>query len=342
MPGTPAAFEDWSANPVTAHSMAAQSSRVTAGPLMVNLAGEGGVGNGGNDSDAIRRTITKTPSGATFRVPAGEYGMNAETLKMLAKFTLEGDGGDTSWFKLTEDTNGAALAVEAIGTGVRGSYGARVKGIGINLANAPHATGVRLGTNDVVHGAWAALDDVRVEGGAISLDSQAVNARVTNVHFLNPTKSFVKARENGLELRIDGAIFELSPAYTVDTVMDIAVTTGGIKGAVYGNFLTLNNQGTITTGCVLVQCPNGSTASVPCRFFGCTWDNLSVPAYDFRNVTDCHVIGGWSNAAVGAGHGAIRFYGGGGHTVALQQQLNGADCSFDFAGGSPAGIVLLG
>jgi hypothetical protein len=338
----PAAFDDWQANPVVAHAQATEATKITAGPLHVNLMGEGGVGNGGDDSDAIRKTILKTPSGAVFRAPAGDYGMDAETLRMLSKFAIQGDGADSSWFTLTEDTGGAALAVEAIGDGVRGSYGARVRGIGINLVNAPHATGIRLGVDDVVHGAWAACDDVRVEGGAISLDSQAVNAKVSNFHFLNPTQAFVKARENGLELRLDNGIFELSPTFTVDTVLDIQVATGGIKGAVYGNFLTLNNQGTITTGCVLVQCPNGSTASVPCRFFGCTWDNLTVPAYDFRNVTDCHVIGGWANAAAGAGHGAVRFYGGGGHTIAFQQQLNGVNCSIDFAGGSPIGIVLLG
>lgn len=338
-------FEDYQSNPVMAHKTVSDSARVTAGPTYVNLRGEGGVGNGvTDDSAAIRKSILAAPSGATLRVPAGEYMVDAATLRLLSKAAIWGDGSDSSWFTLIGDTSDAALAIECLGVDVRTSYGARVRGIGINLANAPHATGIRLGVDDIVRGAWTACEDIRVEGGAISLDCQAVNALIKHFHFINPSQSFVRARENGLELRIYDGIFDLSPGRTVDIVMDISVTTGGAKGAVYMRDVALNNSGTVTSGCVLVQCPDGSTASLPIRATNCTWDNLTVPAYDLRNVTDSQIMGGWANCAAGVGNGGIRFKGGGAHTIMGLQQLNGGSgeaCSFDLVDG-PAGLTLVG
>jgi hypothetical protein len=326
-----------------------EAQRVTVGPTFVNLKGQGGVGNGfGNDSPAVLATMAAAPSGATMQAPAGEYMVDPDVLKLLVKQNIIGDGADTTWFTLRSDTAGAALALEVAGAGsVRGYYGTRIKGIGINLANAPSATGIRtgvLGGNGLTAN-WTHLDDVRVEGGAVSMDCQAVNVKLTNFHFINPTTSFLVIHPTGQEFRGFDGVLECSPGVAIAVAIDIPILVGGPAGAVYLRHVHLNNLGTVSRG-IYAHCPNGSTASVPVRCTDVVLDNMAGPGYDLVNVTDALITAGWVNCAAGVDNGAIRFYGGGAHTVIGQQQLNGGFAgnasTFDFAGGSTAGVTLIG
>lgn len=324
-----------------------QLEKIVVGPSQINLKGYGALGDGStNDSSAIAAALIAGPTGAVVRVPAGEYMMDPATLQLLAKRYLLGDGSDTSWFTLRSDTSGPAMLVDVTGSGVRGAYGTRIKGIGINLVNAPSAVGIQMGAigGSGLHSAWTWLDDIRVEGGVTSLDCQSVNCKLTNFHFLNPSTSFIIVHPNGQEFTAYDGIWEVSPSHTVATAMDIPILVGGAAGAVYLRDIKLNNAGTVSQG-IYEHCPNGSTASVPLRCTNLTLDNIAGPGYNLENVTDAQVMGGWVNAAAGTGNGAVRFYGGGGHTFMGLEQLNGGGgsaCSFDFAGGTPTGIVLLG
>lgn len=317
--------------------------RITVGPTYVNLTGSGGVGNGaGNDSIAITNTLNEASDGAIVRAPVGEYMVDPSTMSLVSSRRIEGDGQESTWFTLISDTSGAALEVNIAGGGPsrRTQYGPGIRGIGINLANAPSATGLKFGANT----AWVHVDDILIIGGAVSFDSLAPNCKITNFHFLNPSVTFVRAVQAGLELHLYDGKLEVSPGVTVPNLMDISVATGGIKGAVYLRQIECNNIGTVNRG-IYVHCPDGSTASLPLRCTMVTLDNLAGPGYDLVNVTDAEIFGGWVNSAAGTTNGAIRFYGGGGHTVIGQQQLNGGTsggCTFDFAGATPAGIVLLG
>lgn len=325
-----------------------QLEKITAGPTYVNLRGQGGVGNGStDDSAAITATLAAAPSGAIIRVPAGEYMMNPATLALLAKAHIWGDGCDTSWFTLISNTAGAAMSIDInVAGGVRTNYGARVKGIGLNLGNAPSALGILVGNSGGAgsHSNWCWLDDIRVEGGVTSFDCQSVNTKVTNFHFINPSTSFVRALSTGLELRLREGVCEVGPSHTVAKAFDFSVPSGGPWGAVYMHDVELNNTGTVTQ-CMVVACPNGSTASVPVRCINVTLDNLAGPGYDLQNVTDFQAIGGWINAAAGTTNGAVRIYGGGSHTFMGIEQMNGGSsggCSYDFAGGSTVGVTSIG
>lgn len=321
----------------------AQLERINLGPTHVNVKAFGALGNGAaNDSAAITAAYAAAADGAIMRFPVGEYMVDPAILAILASRRIEGDGQYMTWLKLRSDTAGAALDLNITGGGpsTRTQYGPQVKGIGINLGLAPSATGIKFRGNT----AWVHVDDILIEGGAWSLDSQAPNCKVTNFHFLNPSGGFVKAVEAGLELRIYDGILEVSPAVTVPVLMDIGVLTGGIKGAVYLRDIACNNIGTVNRG-IYVHCPNGSTASLPLRTTNVTLDNLAGPGIDLENVTDAQIMGGWLNSAAGTTNGAVRFYGGGAHTFMGVQQLNGgsgAACTYDFAGATPTGIVLLG
>ncbi len=320
--------------------------RIVVGPSQIDLQAYA-AGNGvDNDSAGITTALTTGPTNGLVVVPAGEYMVDPTVMRLLSKRSIVGDGGDSSWFTLRSNTSGAALAIESDGIGVRASYGTRVKGIGINLVNAPSATGIRVGeaAGDGLTGNWTHLDDIRVEGGVLSFDCQSLNTKLTNFHLLNPTTSFIKVSPTGQEFRCWDGVFEVVPGATVQVAFDIPILVGGAAGAVYVRDLALNNAGTVLKG-FYEHCPNGSTASVPLRCTNVTLDNLSGPGYDLVNVTDAQIMGGWVNAASGTTNGAIRFYGGGQHTVMGVQQLNGGSsggCSYDFAGATPTGIVLLG
>lgn len=320
--------------------------RITVGPTYLNLKADGS-GNGvDNDSAAIAAILTDGETGGVIRVPAGEYMVDPGVMAMLVKRAIWGDGGDTTWFTLRSDTSGAALSLEVVGAGVRGAYGTRIRGIGINLVNAPNATGIQLGSpgGDGLKANWTHLDDVRVEGGKKALDCQAVNVKLTNFHFVNPTEAFIVIHPTGQEFRCYDGVLECSPGVTVPTAIDIPILVGGPAGACYFNQVELNNGGIVNRG-IYAHCPDGSTASVPVRCIGVTLDNLSGPGYDLVNVTDAQIMGGWVNSAAGTTNGAVRFFGGGAHTFMGVQQLNGGStggCTFDFAGGTPTGIVLIG
>lgn len=321
------------------------------GPTFIDARREGAVGNGvDDDSAAITDVLARSPSNGIVRVPSGEYMVDAPTLELLASRNIMGDGAETTWFTLIDDSAGdvGALYINVpspVGS-VRGVYGPRIKGIGINLENAPSATGVRVGE----HGGggttsgWTWLDDIRIEGGAWSWDNQAANVKMTNFHLLNPSAGFFHATDTGLEVELAGGIMEVGPGLTVPVLAEIALATGGQKGAFYISQVRVNVDPTATVNRGFYEhCPNGSTASAPIRATNVTGDNLAGPAWDLVNVSDCQIMGGWSNCAAGVGNGAIRFYGGGGHTVVGQQQMNGGSgsaCSFDFAGGGTAGVTL--
>lgn len=320
---------------------------ITVGPTFTNLKGQGGVGIGtGNDSAAIASTFAAGPTGSVCTAPAGEYMVDPGVMALLSKRNIVGDGADTTWFTLRSDTAGAALSIEVTGAGVRGAYGTRVKGIGINLGSAPSATGIRVGVagGDGLTGNWTHLDDVRVEGGVVSFDCEAINVKLTNFHFINATQSFIIVHPTGQEFRASDGIMEIGPGWTTAIPIDIPILVGGPAGAVYLRDIALNNGGTAPRG-IYEHCPNGSTASVPLRCYGIILDNLSGPGYDLVNVTDAQIMGGWVNAAAGVGNGAVRFYGGGAHVLVGIEQLNGGSgsaCTFDFAGGTPTGITLQG
>ncbi len=320
--------------------------RIVVGPTQVSLQAYTS-GNGVDDDSAgITAALTAGPPNSLIVVPAGEYMVDPAIMRMLSKRSIRGDGSDSSWFTLRSNTSGAALAIESDGIGVRNSYGTRVKGIGINLVNAPSAVGIRVGEvgGTGLKGNWTHLDDVRVEGGTISFDCQSFNTKLTNFHLLNPSQSFMKIHPVGQEFRCWDGVMEVSPAVTVQIAVDIPILVGGAAGAVYLRDVALNNSGTVLVG-IYEHCPNGSTASVPLRAINVTLDNVGGLGYYLANVTDAQIIGGWVNAAAGTINGAIGFLGGGNHTVMGVQQLNGGSsggCSFDFLGGTPTGIVLLG
>ncbi len=139
-------------------------------------------------------------------------------------------------------------------------------------------------------------------------------------------------------------MLDCTPTHTVAVAVDIPILVHGAAGAVYMRDVALNNGGTVSKG-IDEHGPSGGTASVPLRLINVTLDNLAGVGLNLEYVTDCQMIGGWINAAAGTGNGAVRFLGGGLHTIMGVEQLNGGGgsaCSFDFAGGAPVGITLIG
>lgn len=328
----------------------AATQRVTVGPTFENIKGHGAAGSGlGNDSAAFAAADAVSSDGAIWNLPPGEYPVDPGTMNLLSSRRVQGAGMDTSWIKLRSNTSNPAVYVNVptpSGT-VRGVYGPALRHVGINLSAAPSAIGVRIGQagGAGITSGWTALDHVRIEGGTISVNNQATNVLITGCHFINPSSRFFTATDTGLEVVIDHTVLEVSPGVTVSKLIEVALATGGIKGALYLDHVRCNNAGTVNTG-VEVSCPNGSTASMPLRAIGCIWDNLAGPGYNLINVTDAVISAGWVNSAGAGSHGAIRFYGGGNHVVMGQEQLNGGSggsgCSYDFAGGDSGFIVLMG
>lgn len=292
----------------------------------------------------LQAAITAAAPGDTLRLPRGPILTGALTCPKCVRIVGAGQ-------HQTRLVASAALTAPIItftgatapAEGIFNYYGAGLRSLALIPNSGP---GVQVGPTggDGTLAGWTWLDDIRIEGGTISVDSKSTNTKITNCHFLNPTSRFVKATDIGLELRMWDCVLEVSPSFTVPKAIEIAVATGGIKGAVYLRDVALNNGGTCAGG-VEVSCPNGSTASMPLRATNCTWDNLTGPAYNLINVTDAQIMGGWANSAGAGSHGAIRFYGGGNHVVMGVEQLNGGSggsgCTFDFAGGATGYVSLI-
>lgn len=324
-----------------------------AGPSFINVRDPiyGAVGDGvTNDSAAIVDALTVLAEYGIVRVPAGEYLIDPGTLDLLESRTIQGDGADSTWFTLTDDSGGSdaalQISVPTPGGSVRGVYGPRIRGIGINLANAPSATGIRVGIDggDGLNSGWTWLDDIRVEGGTVSFDCQSTNTKLTNFHLIDPTDSFIVVNPTGQEFRCWDGVLDCTPGNTVAVAVDIPILVHGAAGAVYMRDVALNNGGTVSKG-IDEHGPSGGTASVPLRLYNVTLDNLAGVGLNLEYVTDCQMIGGWINSAAGTGNGAIRFLGGGRHTIIGVEQLNGGSgsaCSFDFAGGGTSLVTLVG
>lgn len=310
----------------------------------------GAVGDGvTDDSAAITAAIAAASLGAMVYVPAGNYLVDAGVLTLTGSCTIKGDGPDSTWFTLRADSADPMVDVNVPSPSgsVRGVYGPVLEDIGIiRPVGMDGGDCIRIGDDGGggTTSGWTALRRVRIEGGDWCIDNQATNITIDGFHMLNPSSGFLRATDTGLELRMWDGVLEISPSVVIGTAIEIACASGGGKGALYMRDVALNNLGTVTKG-VEMSCPNGQTASAPLRATNVTLDNLAGPGYDLINVSDAQIVGGWVNCAAGTTNGAIRFYGGGGHTIMGAQQLNGGaagGCTYDFAGGSTVGVVLIG
>lgn len=316
--------------------------KITVGPTYWNIKGEGGVGNGsGNDSTAIANAYTNAPAGAIMRFPAGRYMIDPDTLVLIASRKIEGDGQYNSQLALRSDTANALIKVDITtaspdGAGhVRGAYGPTIKGIGLDLGLAPSAKGIYVTANS----GWAWLDDVRVEGGAISFHNQGANTKITNCHFVNPSTNFMKL-DNALELRVTDVIMTLTTG-TIPAAILLTVTSGGT--ALYMSQVHCNNTGTIQKGLSAIA---PSNMSVPIRAFDVVFDNIAGPSWNLEHIMDVIVTGGWSNSANGGNDPAVRILGGQDISF-IQTLMNGGAgsgsgwASIEFVGGSPANCVFV-
>lgn len=316
--------------------------RIVVGPTYVNVKGEGAAGNGvDNDSAEVTAAYNAASNGAIMKVPAGEYSIDPDTLALLASRRLEGDGQYASVFTLNADTANPALLIDVpapVGS-TRGIYGPMVKGIGINLAAAPSAIGVRVDTDT----GWAWLDDVRVEGGTWSYDGLGPNAKLTNCHLVNPSAGFFRVVDSGLELRLTDVVCSLSTG-TLPQAFLVTISSGGIKGAIYMTNVQFNNGATIQKGFRAVA---GSDISVPIRAFDVVFDNVAGPSWDLENIMDVVVMGGWANSANGGNDPAVKIFGGGRITY-MGTLMNGGVgagsgwATVEFTGGSPDGCSFIG
>jgi hypothetical protein len=207
----------------------------------------------GTTAAQFQAIVDNAVVGTRFLFSATEFSWNSGvTIDKVV--SLEGQGEWATQIKPTGDFAGPILNFAVLppdpdaGTpALRNHYGTMVSGIGIDLTNAPSATGVRFGaTTD-----RATLRDSVIRGGSTSVHNLGAHNRIETSAFYNPTASFIAIDgDAGLELTVDDVALHRDEAGATNAAIDVWFDSGGSKGA-----LTLSNVR------LLVDRDEGATAT---------------------------------------------------------------------------------
>ena len=313
------------------------------GAAVVSVKAYGAAGDGvTNDTAAIAAAIAACPAGGTVWFPAGNY--LSDPILVPKGITLRVYGRFSSWITQRAATSSPLITLDATNTATtnRTVYGAAVRDLGLDLRPAPTSTGILITTNT----GWPKLENLYIEGGAISLDVRGPNGFYHDLVMVDAGK-FVSLAQTGLECRWRDIATTRGTAGTTTQVLECicADTTG--KGAIYIQGWIHNSGvggGVATTGGMKITAPGA--VSLPVFAVGVVLDNGSGPnaGIELVNVRDQTWSAGWINTAGSPGAPCVRITGGGNLRFKDMQYFGGGSPAktYDFVGGSTVGFASTG
>lgn len=314
------------------------------GAARVSVKAYGAAGDGvTNDTAAIAAAIAACPAGKTVWFPAGNY--LSDPILVPKGITLAGEGRFASWITQRAATATPLITLDATNssTTVRGVYGAAVRDLGLDVRPAPTSTGILITTNT----GWPKLENLYVEGGAISLDVRGPNGFFHDIVMVDAGK-FVSLAQTGLECRWRDISTNRDTAGTTTQVLECICADASPKGALYIQGWVHNtgfSGGVATTGGMKITAP--SSVSLPVFAVGVILDNGSGPnaGIELVNVRDQTWSNGWVNTAGSPGAPCVRITGGGNLKFKDMHYFGGGTPTtktYDFVGGSTVGFVSVG
>lgn len=294
-----------------------------------------GAADGEDSTAAIVAAMAAAPAGGVILFGSGQF--FSDQIVATKQLTFMGRGRWSTWLSATTAFTDPLIFFDLPATSptIRAYYGAGIRDIGIDLENAPGATGVLWGDN----AGWPHAQNALVNRGAVSLDIRAPNGWMEDMVLLDADK-FISIGDVGLELVLRDVNMSRNIAGTTTTAIECIATTTGIHGALYIENVRLScNTGVGQVNCGLwVEAP--SILSIPVFADKLIIDNTvgGGPGLNFVNVTDVSVINSWVNTGSAAGGPCVRIEGGGNLKFTNNSYFGGASGiaspkTYDFVGG---------
>lgn len=295
-----------------------------------------GARDGKDSTKAFARAIDACPPGGTVLFEAGRFLIDPQVADH--QITVAGRGRWSTWLAASTAFTGPLLFFDlpASSPSIRAYYGAGIRDIGLDLEDAPGATGLLIGDN----AGWPHIQNALVNRGAVSLDVRAPNGWVEDVILLDAGK-FISIGDMGLEIMLRDVNMSRNITGTTTVAIECIATTTGIHGAIYIENVRLScntGVGEVING-LWVEAP--SILSIPVFADKLIIDNTigGGPGMNFKNITDVSAVNSWVNCGSADGGPCVRIEGGGNFKFTNNSYFGGASGigspkTYDFVGGS--------